>query len=259
MARPTQVGDYLATLADWALIDDPKYGPVFDVIFNITHFYDGTDWAALAGGTQIQNRFFFLKSDGSVSRTYEQVKAALEWDGSFESLANNDWSETQVRLDIQQKGEYLNVAYMNHKDWQGRQLQHDPSAVQSVEKKYGAMFRAKFGGNATAKPAGAVKPASPTSKPTQAASALETAKRAAWTEFKTQTSAMTEDERKTAFSECLAKFGNGTPHQKFTADQWSDLANTLHEYGVALQPTLAEVPADEVSAGIAEDPDSIPF
>lgn len=258
MALPTKAGRYIAIPHQWS-VGEFNNQPTFDVVFTLTQHFNGAEWEGVDGDTTITKKFFLMKNDGTWSKVIESLVKALGWDGgSLRSLAESDWSATEVQLTIEYETKndkrYIGVKFINERNWQGQSLSSDPAVVQSMEAKYGALLRQKTGAKATGRPAAKQTPAQKVLAPTTP----EEARRLAWNEFKGKTADLSDDARKTAWQETVKSYANGKDQKTMTINDWENVANQIAEFGPAREPvTAGDVPPDDETPPIAND--DIPF
>jgi hypothetical protein len=191
MNLPTQMGRYLAVPTDWSVQEsgDNRLA-TFVCQFSLTQFLvrepDGDLWADVSHqGLEITGYFYLTKKDGTLNVfQLNALQSALGWDGaSVRSLAEGDWSSTEIQLTIAEE-EYqgkrkVKIQFINPRDWTGDAIQKDPQLVQSLEAKYGSQLRALNGGKA--KPA-----AANNAKPAATGTPQEQVMREAWAKFQEQ-------------------------------------------------------------------------
>lgn len=187
MSLPQNMGRYLARPVDWTVEEATSGNKLLQFVckYELQFFWTAGAWEDVQhDNLSITGYHYLMKSDGSQNTaTIDKLKAALGWDGrSINSLAGGNWRDCQVQLTIDRE-EYqgkwtTKVKWIDSgdSDPNGPSLKKAaPQVIQSLEAKYGALFRATAGA-----------PASPSKTPAPAPNKLgpiETAKRAAWDAF----------------------------------------------------------------------------
>src|ERR1051326_3246619 len=153
-------GIYVAKPIEWAVVEPPGKCPRFECLFECTQRQNGAAWEQ-ARGERITGRLTLVNTDGNLNEiNYRSLRDALGWDGSSpKTLNDTDWSNTEVQIGVGDRGgndgkNYREVAYLNPKDYKGHSRIDKPDSqqIQSLEAKYGALFRAHAGKNGGAKP-----------------------------------------------------------------------------------------------------------
>lgn len=172
-----QEGRFKARPKSWAVEENPNTGTLqFVVAFGITAVHNGQAWDDWTSYDLEKTGYFYLaKKDGSANEAcIRSLREALGWDGAnLESLQNNDWSQKTVQITVgfeEYNGEKrLKIRFLNAENWSGAQVKPiEPSALRSLNAKWGAKLRA-----VSPKPAqnAPVAPKTPTSTPARPAPA----------------------------------------------------------------------------------------
>jgi hypothetical protein len=239
---PKQMGTYAAKPVEWSIAESgANHTPTFICRFDLYQMQDRTGWIDCE--FDITGYFYLVKTDGQPNQfTIDALKESLGWDGqSFASLADGNWTETPVRLVIDQE-EYegkrkTKVKFINPLHGGGAPaLEKNPQVIQSLDAKYGPMLRALAGS------APATNPAAPapngktgTAPSTTVPRTPPSPKMVAWNTFLAKWDQHVTDhpddapERDNRWKAALAEHFRGKTESDRTPQDWAAFAKSVQE------------------------------
>lgn len=219
--------------------------PVLKIEVEFTHRLERGSWVDI-DPVSLVHTTFLIKKDGSVSaKVIKRVMQALNietW--NTQDIANRNFEGVEVRGELVEeefnKKTTTKIEFLNNINYAGASTETDPSVVQDLDAKYGAVLRG-ITLDDSPKPA-------PAKTVAKVASGDEQAKKAAWEALKKIMLAATPGELKARWTELLKEFETLKKHKAASVADWN-------EFELYINP-LPVTPVDHPPA--YEDTD-IPF
>lgn len=217
---PNVKASYRARPMQWAVGESKNKAPQFAVEFALYEQWNGTEWAPCE--FDITGYFYLLKKDGSINET---TVAALEDAFGWNRTTGVKWlaqagelPDCQVFCDYElyEGQQKMKVKWLNpfDKTPTGGVGSSDPQEVQSIDAKYGNLFRA------TARKTAAPSTTAPKANGNgTAVNPQAVAKREAWEAFKTANPGTQADQGE-GFKRAVHDYFAGKPPESLGADQW---------------------------------------
>lgn len=234
MGLPTQMGRYIARPLDWTAEESEVGQRLLQFVcrFELAHHWSGSEWVDVSqDDLSITGYFYLMKSDGKPNTsTIENLKASLGWDGrSVGGLTNGEWGGVEVQITVGSE-EYQGKTKIKVKwiaprdaDPRGGGIEKPaPQVIQSLDAKYGSMFRALGGGSPSARP-------TPPAAAGNSGATPATAQQAAWAAFKAKAGQLTQDERTAVWGEALEQFFGHRDRAKIADGDWQNFTVVVNK------------------------------